>query len=233
MDMTNGVNEKINTTQEIYDSFNSFIFSSDTKVLAKLIARSTLLKLVEDVPGDIIECGVFKGSGIVSWLKLKKILYPNSFKKVIGFDFFDTEELLKSLNGRDKERMENLFKSRGFSLNTEYIEILRQTLICAGFSDSDFELIKGDLSTSSVNFVNTRPGAKISLLYMDVDIAQPTYDALNTFWNRVSKGGMIVLDEYGYHQWSEAQGVDRFCEEKGLTVKALDFCAPTAYLIKE
>lgn len=231
--MTNGVNEKINTTQDIYDSFNNFIFSNDTKVLAKLIARANLLKQVESVPGDIVECGVFKGSGIVSWLKLKKINYPNSFKKVIGFDFFDTEELLKSLNGRDKERMENLFKSRQFSLNTEYVEILHGILIEAGFTDSDFELIKGDLSTSSVNYVNTRPGAKISLLYMDVDIAQPTYDALNTFWSRISRGGLIVFDEYGYHQWSEAQGVDRFCEEKGLIVKTLDFCAPTAYIVKE
>jgi len=202
MDMTNGVNEKINTTQEIYDSFNSFIFSQDTKVLAKLIARANLLKQVESVPGDIIECGVFKGSGIISWLKLKKILCPNSFKKVVGFDFFDTKELLKSLNGRDKERMENLFKSRQFALNTEYVEILHGTLIEAGFTDSDFELIQGDLSTSSVNYVNMRPGAKISLLYMDVDIAQPTYDALNTLWSRVSRGGIIVFDEYGYHQWS-------------------------------
>ena len=45
--------------------------------------------------GDIVECGVFKGSGIYTFLKLKRLFNPNSSKRVVGFDFFNTEELLK------------------------------------------------------------------------------------------------------------------------------------------
>ena len=68
-----------------------------------------------DIPGDIVECGVFKGSGILTWLKLKKTLCPYALKKVVGFDMFDEIELLNSLTGDDKVKMSNLFTSRKFN----------------------------------------------------------------------------------------------------------------------
>jgi len=76
--------------QNFYDSFNKFIISSDLKVFGKLLARFQLFEMIKDVPGDIVECGVFKGTGIFTFLKLKRYYFPNSLKKVIGFDFFDT-----------------------------------------------------------------------------------------------------------------------------------------------
>ena len=66
----------------------------DTKVLGKLVARTLLAEKTRHIPGDIVEVGVFKGSGVLTWLKLKKLLFPNSMKKVIGFDFFDTKSLV-------------------------------------------------------------------------------------------------------------------------------------------
>ena len=87
--------EIISQSQDLYDSFNNFILSSDTKVFGKLLARSLLFDKVKDIPGDIVECGVFKGTGIMTFLKIKKYLAPNSGKKVIGFDFFDTSRLIR------------------------------------------------------------------------------------------------------------------------------------------
>ena len=80
--------EIIDTSQELYDSFNGFILSDDTKVFGKLLARTLLVDQVKDLPGDIVECGVFKGTGLLTFLKIKRFLCPNSGKKVIGFDFF-------------------------------------------------------------------------------------------------------------------------------------------------
>jgi len=233
MQFSNNEKEIINTSQKIYDSFNAFIFSNDTKVLSKLIARTLLFNKVIDVPGDIVECGVFKGSGIVSWLKIKNIISPNIFKKIIGFDFFDTNKLLTSLTGADKERMENLFLSRNFNLNENYIPILKEIIKNIGFDESNFELISGDISTTSEEYVRNRPGAKISLLYLDLDIETPTYNTLKHFWDIISYGGIIVFDEYGYHQWSEAKGVDAFFKDKKIKIRNLPYTAPTAYVIKE
>ena len=222
----------INSNQEIYDAFNSFIFSDDLKVLGKFIARTLLAEKTKEIPGDILECGVFKGSGMLSWLKLKKLLFPNSMKKVIGFDFFDTDGLLKSLSGMDQQRMKELFDDRGFKHEDGAEEWIKQKIEDAGFNSADYELIKGDIGKTGKEYCEKRPGFKISLLYLDLDLSGPTLDALKAFWPRVARGGIVVFDEYGYHQWSESQGADKFFEDSNLQIKILDFNAPTAYIIK-
>ena len=50
--------EIVAQTQDIYDSFNDFILSSDTKVFGKLLARTLLFNSVKNIPGDILEFGV-------------------------------------------------------------------------------------------------------------------------------------------------------------------------------
>ena len=49
------------------------MLSSDLKVFGKLLARTQLFDKVKDIPGDIVECGVFKGAGWMYWLKLLKV----------------------------------------------------------------------------------------------------------------------------------------------------------------
>ena len=73
---------------------------------------------------------------------------------------------------------------------------------------------------------------KISLLYLDLDLAQPTYDVLNAAWDRVSRGGIVVFDEYAFHHWSESQGADQFFKDKNVQIKNLNYIAPSAYIIK-
>lgn len=231
-EFANNEKEVINTSQDLFDAFNSFIFSGDTKVFGKLIARANLFNKVIDVPGDIVECGVFKGSGIFTWLKLKEVLAPNSFKKVMGFDFFDTDGLMAELSGIDKERMNHLFESRNVHMDSAYKDILENMILDAGFGQGDFELIQGDVCKTTYDVVSRRPGFKISLLYLDLDLEKPTYESLSALWPRLSRGGIVVFDEYGYHQWSEALGVDKFIEENNLQVKVLNFNAPTAYIEK-
>ena len=77
------------------------MLSSDIKVFGKLLARTLLFEQVKDVPGDILEFGVFKGTGLLTFLKLKRYLCPNTMKKIVGFDFFETDGLLKSLTNQD------------------------------------------------------------------------------------------------------------------------------------
>ena len=229
----NSLKLELGTEQYIYDAFNDFIFSSDTRVLGKLLARAFLFSQVKDIPGDIVECGVFKGSGMLSWLKLKKIFVPNSFKKVIGFDYFDTNALLSSLSGNDKVRMTELFAERNYEHDEAVEKLLHEKITSAGFSPNDYELVKGDISETAPKFAGQRPGFRISLLYMDLDIEKPTYDTLSAFWDRVSIGGLVVFDEYAVHQWSEAQGADEFFKKKNVTIKTTtDYFCPIAYALK-
>jgi hypothetical protein len=98
--------------------------------------------------------------------------------------------------------------------------------------DHEYELVSGDISKTVVEYADTRPGAKISLLYLDLDLEVPTYDALMSLWDRVSSGGIVVFDEYAYHNWSESIGVDKFFENKNIKIQSLNFFAPSAYVVK-
>jgi hypothetical protein len=219
--------------QSLFDSFNSFILSEDRRVFSKLISRTLLYNEVKDIPGDIVECGVFKGTGLYTFLKLKGLYNPNSSKKVVGFDFFDTDQLISSINNKtDKEAMDVLFKERNFTHETSFKDYLSTKLIQDGFLNTDFELVDGDLSTTSKEYSENNPGFKISLMYMDVDLEEPTYNTLVNLWDNVTKGGIVVFDEYGYNKWSESKGVDRFIEERNIEIKSLNYMCPTAYIKK-
>ena len=145
---------------------------------------------------------------------------------------FDDDNLLRTLSGDDKIKMQNLFENRKFAYK-DYKTQLSDIIFNAGFNQSDFELIEGDASKTTFEFMNKRPGFKISLLYLDMDIQKPTYDTLVNFWDRISKGGIVVLDEYAHHQWSESIGVDQFADEKNLKIEILNNqTAPSAILKK-
>jgi hypothetical protein len=220
-------------SQSLFDSFNSFILSEDRRVFSKLISRALLYNEIKDIPGDIVECGVFKGTGLYTFLKLKGLYNPNSSKKVVGFDFFDTDQLISSISNKtDKEAMDVLFKERNFTHETSFKDYLSTKLIQDGFLNTDFELVDGDLSITSKEYSENNPGFKISLMYMDVDLEEPTYNALNNLWDNITKGGIVVFDEYGYNKWSESKGVDRFIEEKNIEIKSLNYMCPTAYIKK-
>ena len=70
--------------KEIWDSYNNLLLSDDISRLRKIFARYELYKKTASVPGDIIECGVFKGSGIFTWVKLVKLFKPNNNFKTLN-----------------------------------------------------------------------------------------------------------------------------------------------------
>jgi hypothetical protein len=224
--------EIIETSQKLYDSFNDFIMSNDIKVFGKLLARTQLFEKVKNIPGDIVECGVFKGSGLLTFLKLKRYLCPNSYKKVIGFDMFDSSELINNLHDIDKHTMSSLFKDRNFSHDKSYKDVLEKKILDCGFQEHEFLLIKGDISVTAQQFAESNPGLKISLLYLDLDLEEPTYDTLCALWDKVSNNGLIVFDEYAYSKWSESKGVDKFFKDKKIDIISLNYICPTAYVKK-
>ena len=75
--------------QSVYDAFNEFIFSSDRKLYAKLISKYFFVDMTKNIPGDIVELGVFKGSGIVAWLKaleLSSVNYKNTYLYIFTYE---------------------------------------------------------------------------------------------------------------------------------------------------
>jgi len=194
------------THQDIYDSYNNFIFSKDFRVFNKMIKRSELYLNIKDIVGDILEFGVFKGASIALWLKLINMYEPNTITKVIGFDFFNPKQVVDELDGINNAMMKDVVNRVEHSDLS--LEGVQKNL--SVFDSSRYKLIQGNAVSTSSIFINNNPGLKIKLLYMDLDIGEPTYEILLKLWNNVSINGIIVFDEYAYHQWDESVGVDKF-----------------------
>ena len=130
--------------------------------------------------------------------------------------------------------MQQVF-ARDSELNTDDISVdgITKKILAAGFKPENFELVQGDISKTSETYAKERPGFRIALLYLDLDLEEPTYATLAHLWDRVVPGGVVVFDEYGYHTWSESNAVDRFIREKKLTLRKTGVPAPTAYIVKE
>lgn len=228
MDIYNGQKDP---AQGLFDAFNTFIFHSDKRVFGKMLQRIRFFHQTLNLPGDIVECGVFKGSGMATWLKLLEILSPNN-RRVIGFDFFQEEDCLNSLVGTERETMNEVIQR---CQNKEELSVSGVTArlrnVCS--DEKRFLLVPGNVCTTAKWFCEKNPGFRISILYLDMDLGEPTYQALVYFWDRILPGGIIVLDEYGYHVWTESDGVDRFLKEKGLKIQTTGCAAPSAYIQKE
>lgn len=227
-------NSKNTVSQDIYDSFNNFILSNDIKVLGKLLHRYDFYNKVKHLPGDIVEVGVFKGTGIATFSKFLHIYVPNSIKKIIGFDIFDPEN---SVNVLSKDA-----KNDANSMNEVYSRVNSNDRTKKNVEESlnkisdnsNFMLIEGDIEDTLPQFLIDHPGLRISLLYIDVDIERPTYNALKYLWDRVVPGGIIAFDEYEYHQFTESVGVDKFLKERNLEYNLIttDWLSPTCYIQK-
>ena len=168
-----------------------------------------------------------------AFLKLKRYLCPNTSKKIVGFDFFDSEKLVESLSGQDAEAMKTLFEKRNYSHKNNHRDSFDAFVASCGFEEHEYELVSGDICKTASEYVSERPGARISLLYIDLDVEEPTYAALEALWPRVVKGGIVVFDEYAFHSWSEANGVDNYFVDKDVEIKSLDYICPTAYVVKK
>lgn len=226
-------NNILNDNQKMYNNFNEFIFSNDRNVFNKLYYKFFFYNMTKHLIGDIIECGVFKGSGIMSWLKIIDMMEPNTIKKVIGFDFFDPSFVDDITTDVDKKTMKQVFERDSDLDNFDVsVEGITEKILCSGIKHDKFELIKGNIIKTSEKYIKERPGARISILYLDMDLEEPTYVTLKNMWNNIVPGGVVVFDEYGYHSWSESNGVDKFASEMNLSINRTNIKAPTGYIVK-
>jgi hypothetical protein len=233
MDKICNNNSKMNTIDSVYESFNNFIFSNDIKVIGKLLHRFDFFNKIKNIPGDIVEIGVFKGSGIASFSKFLEIYCPNSNKKIVGFDIFkNNDQQILNKYDEDEKKYMNVVYSR---VDEKELTLQSVTNRLDNMNiHKKYILIEGDVEETLPEFIKNYPGFRISMLYIDCDLDKPTYYSLKYLWDRVLPGGIIIFDEYEHHSFSESVGVDRFLKENNITYNIIstNFMAPTAYIIK-
>ena len=211
----------------VWDAYHTLLLGPDTSRLRKLLARTTIFRRALRAPGDIVECGVFKGTGLLTWLKLLEIYDHGSARRVVGFDAFTHFPAA----GYDAELIASFVQESRFEGVSP--DDLYEVVAEAGIPSDRCELVGGDIGETAPDYVRRRPGFRIALLHMDLDLGAPTLAALDAMWPRVARGGVVLFDEYAITEMSESEGVDTFFASRHVRLHPMPHAfTPTAYLIK-
>ena len=180
---------------------HDFVKYARRQDLTGFLARYEIFKRVLTVKGSVIECGVFRGGGLMAWASFSAILEPNNLgRRVYGFDTF---EGFKSVGSEDSSRHRET--KPGELRSDSFDEIQR---LIATFDKNRFlghvdkvHLVKGDATETIPRFVVNNPHVLVSLLFLDFDLYEPTKVAIEHFLPRMPRGAIIAFDELDNPAW--------------------------------
>ena len=203
---------------------NGFYLTSHPTRLPKMLAHYELYKSVVNLPGHIVECGVFKGASFLRFATFREVLESPFSRKIIGFDAFgkfpeqddaDDQAFIKRFEGEAGE---------GIS-----IDEMKKVLSHKGFEN--YELIKGDIVDTVPEYVSNNPELKIALLHIDVDVYAPSVVILNQLFDKVVNGGLVVFDDFGI-ETGETRAIDEFFSGKNVIIKKLPISHRPSFIRK-
>ena len=191
---------------------------------------------IDDVEGDFVECGVWRGGNLILFQKMIEKLNLNN-RKIFAYDTFTgMSEPGKSDLNIDNEKAEDI-------LNTLYKKGVdpEKNIIFAKCSlesvKKNFEkntggndkliCIKGKVE-DTLKIKNNLP-TKISLLRLDTDWYESTKIELEVLFPLLSKNGILIIDDYGYWKGSK-KAVDEYFQDKDANLFKIDFTS--RYLFK-
>jgi len=171
------------------------------KTVTRFLALYEIFKKVSDVKGSIVECGVNRGFGIMSWSLFSAVTEPaNLTRRIYGFDTFSG---FARIHSKDKNARRTAV--RGGLRADSYSELRKlidvyDTDRFIGHVDK-VHLVKGDATRTIPEFMRRNPHLVVSLLYMDFDLFEPTRVALENFVPRMPRGAVLAFDELDNPIW--------------------------------
>ena len=228
------INIPKNLNKKMYDYETFYHLSMTEDRLGKFLAHYEAFKLASKIPGEIVECGVFKGTSFVRFALFRELFGGKKSSRLIAFDVFSN----KYPNTKFKEdivQRKHWIKTAGSSsISTSQLKKnLKEKKI------DNFELIAGDVLKTLPVFKKQNPGLKISLLNIDIDFVEPTICVLENLYENVSKGGVVLFDNYagrgtsGKYLHGDTKGIDDFLKNKKIIIKKFPFTARPCFLIKK
>lgn len=228
------------TELSTFDLFRNFPVATPRYNLARFLVHYEIFKKIVDVPGVIVDLGVFRGASTFTWAKLCEIFCPTDIRKVvIGFDTFTGFTKIGVEDGPINPQegvvpggyyggasIENDLNTAQEAMN--YDRHLRHR--------NRIEFIKGDVCKTIPEYVKKKgEGLRLSLLNLDLDLYEPTQTALEYLIPRMARGAVIVLDEYAVDTFGgETKAVDEyFIKNFGKKPRVIKFpwhSNPTGYI---
>jgi len=209
-----------NTPFPPFEQFRAFPVFTPRYTLARFLTHYELFKKIVDLPGTIVDLGVYRGSSTFTWAKLCEIFCPTDIRKsVFGFDTFEGFPDLHPLDGGEDAQQDR--RVGGYHGGEGLLNLLQDAQEAMNEDRhlrhiDRIKFIAGNATETMPKFVSEYgSGLKVALLNLDADLYEPTRVALESFMPHMVSGGLIIADEYAVDTFSgETQAIDDFFIEK-------------------
>jgi O-methyltransferase len=158
------------------------------------------------IPGDFVECGVYKGD--MSWVVTELVDLVRAKRTFYLYDTF--EGFAPKYSSEDDFPLAPQFfhfADRGYNTPQLYDSV------CGRFSGKPYvKVIKGVVP----DIIWEISPDKISFMHIDMNSPAPEVGALELLFERVSSGGVVIFDDYGWFLHAKQKdAADRFMSDHG------------------
>lgn len=191
-----------------------------TSIERQVVLSRAVDYLVENkIPGDIVECGVWKGGSMM--LIARRLLQLNdSHRQLFLFDTFE------GMSAPDEKDISSVNNSTAQDLLDKENKLDKNSIWCY----SSLDEVKSNLNKTNYpaeklfyfkgKVEDTLPEpsvGKIALLRLDTDWYESTKHELEILYDNIVDGGVLIIDDYGH--WSGSKkAVDEFIGKRKLKI---------------
>jgi O-methyltransferase len=180
------------------------------------LVRAVEYVAARKLPGAIVECGVWRGGGMMAAaLTLQRLGVTD--RDLYLFDTFEgmtapTAEDVKPSGESAAELLAQEDKDSHLWAVASLDEV-REAVLSVGYPEERIQFVKGPVEET----VPEHAPEEIALLRLDTDWYASTKHELVHLYPRLASGGVLLLDDYGYWQGAR-RAMDEYVAENELTL---------------
>jgi hypothetical protein len=163
------------------------------------VYKSIEYTLKNQIPGDYVECGVWKG-GSSMMIALSLIKNNCTDKKIYLYDTYEgmtepTEKDIKYTNRSAVQKFkQSINKEGGSDWCRSEIEEVKKNIYSTGYPKENIFFVKGKVEDTIPEIIPEN----IALLRLDTDWYESTFHELTYLYPSLSPKGVLIIDDYGY-----------------------------------
>jgi hypothetical protein len=167
-----------------------------SSTVAKLLYVNELYERIVPIPGVVFEFGVWWGANLALFESLRAVYEPYNYtRKIVGFDTFEGYP-----SPTDEDGGHELAAAGQYAVTADYVDHLTAVMEYHERENTmghirKYELVPGDARETTAAYLQSHPETLIALAYFDMQLYEPTRDALEAIRPHLVRGSVIALDE--------------------------------------
>lgn len=201
--------------EEIEDYLDVAPYTMTGPIRTIVLIRAVRYLVQNRIPGDLVECGVWKGGSMMA--VAKTLLRLNATDRRLWL--YDTYAGMSEPTTQDVS-VSNFSAQKG-DLRVP-LEAVKKAVLGTGYDGQKVVFVQGKVEET----VPAQAPERIALLRLDTDWYDSTRHELIHLFPRLVRGGVLIIDDYG-HWLGARRATDEYFRENGISLllNRIDFSA--------